>query len=478
MGLFADDTRFLSRWVLTINGAAAAPALVGQGGVLLGSLLPPQPDRGRPRAGRALDRAGPLHRRRHAGAHRRPEPRPAAASSSSSRSRSAPTSLTSSPSRSTTSRSGTRTARRRFPELAPAEFEPDGNQFVFVRRAEAATQVLLSEPGEVERGLGSLLHRAGAAARVAPPDRRHPVRRRRARRRRARRSGGSATSSRASARRSRRGTSRVPQLRASWDAARRTVQSNRSPTSPRSGWTRTRASRPASGGGDAVVHDRLRPRHAHHVPADAPLRAGARAQRAACRSPSCRRPRTTRRSTPSPARSSTRCGTARAPRPGSRATTARVDATPLYLVLLSEVWRWTDDAALVRELREPALRALDWIDEFGDLDGDGFVEYRRRSERGLVNQSWKDSGDSQRFHDGRIAEAPIAPVRGAGLRLRRQAAHGRARPRGLARPRSSPSGSKRRRRSCGRVSTRRSGARSAAATTRSRSTARRAASTR
>jgi glycogen debranching enzyme len=86
-----------------------------------------------------------------------------------------------------------------------------------------------------------------------------------------------------------------------------------------------------------------------------------------------------------------------------------VDATPLYLVLLSEVWRWTDDAALVRDLREPALRAMGWIDEYGDLDGDGFVEYKRRSERGLVNQSWKDSGDSQRFHDGRFAEAPIAP---------------------------------------------------------------------
>jgi glycogen debranching enzyme len=86
-----------------------------------------------------------------------------------------------------------------------------------------------------------------------------------------------------------------------------------------------------------------------------------------------------------------------------------VDATPLYLVLLSEVWRWTDDTALVHELREPAMRALRWIDEFGDLDGDGFVEYKRRSERGLINQSWKDSGDSQRFADGRLAEPPIAP---------------------------------------------------------------------
>jgi glycogen debranching enzyme len=85
------------------------------------------------------------------------------------------------------------------------------------------------------------------------------------------------------------------------------------------------------------------------------------------------------------------------------------DATPLYLVLLSEVWRWTDDARLVTELREPALRALEWIDRHGDLDGDGFVEYLKRSPRGLDNQTWKDSHDSQRFADGRIAEPPIAP---------------------------------------------------------------------
>jgi glycogen debranching enzyme len=86
-----------------------------------------------------------------------------------------------------------------------------------------------------------------------------------------------------------------------------------------------------------------------------------------------------------------------------------VDATPLYLVLLSEVWRWTDDHTLVTQLREPALRALEWIDRYGDRDGDGFVEYQKRSRRGLDNQSWKDSGDSQRFADGRTASTPIAP---------------------------------------------------------------------
>jgi glycogen debranching enzyme len=85
------------------------------------------------------------------------------------------------------------------------------------------------------------------------------------------------------------------------------------------------------------------------------------------------------------------------------------DATPLYLILLSEVWRWTDDAALVRDLKQPALAAIEWIERYGDRDGDGFVEYERRTEHGLENQSWKDSWDSQRFHDGALAKTPIAP---------------------------------------------------------------------
>ena len=87
-----------------------------------------------------------------------------------------------------------------------------------------------------------------------------------------------------------------------------------------------------------------------------------------------------------------------------------VDATPLFLVLLSEAWRWTADAELVQRLRGPALAALGWIDVYGDRDEDGFVEYERRTPRGLENQSWKDSGDSQRFHDGSFAQTPIAPA--------------------------------------------------------------------
>src|SRR5207244_1555671 len=56
-----------------------------------------------------------------------------------------------------------------------------------------------------------------------------------------------------------------------------------------------------------------------------------------------------------------------------------VDATPLYLVLLSETWRWTDDVGLARDFKEPALRALKWTDEYGAIDADGSDELRKRS---------------------------------------------------------------------------------------------------
>jgi glycogen debranching enzyme len=87
-----------------------------------------------------------------------------------------------------------------------------------------------------------------------------------------------------------------------------------------------------------------------------------------------------------------------------------VDATPLFLVLLSELWRWSGDDAIVREFEDPARCALAWIDEYGDRDGDGFVEYCRRARHGIDNQNWKDSHNSMVFHDGSVAHAPIAPV--------------------------------------------------------------------
>jgi glycogen debranching enzyme len=87
-----------------------------------------------------------------------------------------------------------------------------------------------------------------------------------------------------------------------------------------------------------------------------------------------------------------------------------VDATPLWLILLHETWRWTGDEAMLRELLPNAERALEWIDRYGDLDGDGFIEYHRTSEKGLANQGWKDSGDGVPYPDGRLPEGPIALV--------------------------------------------------------------------
>jgi glycogen debranching enzyme len=87
-----------------------------------------------------------------------------------------------------------------------------------------------------------------------------------------------------------------------------------------------------------------------------------------------------------------------------------IDATPLFLILLSELWQWTDDPTLALELEGHARRALAWIDGAADRDGDGFVEYERRSAHGIRNQTWKDSENSMAFHGGTLAESPIAPV--------------------------------------------------------------------
>ncbi len=87
-----------------------------------------------------------------------------------------------------------------------------------------------------------------------------------------------------------------------------------------------------------------------------------------------------------------------------------IDATPLWLILLDETWRWTGDSNLVRELLPNARRALEWIDKYGDRDGDGFVEYASTNERGLANQGWKDSGDGVPYPDGRLPKGPIALI--------------------------------------------------------------------
>jgi glycogen debranching enzyme len=85
------------------------------------------------------------------------------------------------------------------------------------------------------------------------------------------------------------------------------------------------------------------------------------------------------------------------------------DATPLYVVLLDEYERWTGDRKLVRELEHEARAALNWIDEYADLMGNGYVSYRRRNEKtGLENQCWKDSWDSISYRDGRLPGFPRA----------------------------------------------------------------------
>jgi glycogen debranching enzyme len=84
------------------------------------------------------------------------------------------------------------------------------------------------------------------------------------------------------------------------------------------------------------------------------------------------------------------------------------DATPLFVVLVGELARWGVDRAVIDSLLPNVDRALDWIADFGDLDGDGYVEYERLSPDGLANQGWKDSWDGISSADGKLAETPIA----------------------------------------------------------------------
>ena len=94
-----------------------------------------------------------------------------------------------------------------------------------------------------------------------------------------------------------------------------------------------------------------------------------------------------------------------------------VDATPLFLCLLCEHADWTGSLDLFAELRPQVQRALDWIDAYGDLDGDGLIEYACRSSRGLVNQGWKDSWDGVADEHGVPLHPPIALVEAQGYAL-------------------------------------------------------------
>jgi glycogen debranching enzyme len=85
-----------------------------------------------------------------------------------------------------------------------------------------------------------------------------------------------------------------------------------------------------------------------------------------------------------------------------------IDSTPLFVVLVGQGLRWGMPVEALQELRPAVDRALAWIDEYGDRDGDGFVEYQRSTDRGLLHQGWKDSFDAISFRSGRQAHPPIA----------------------------------------------------------------------
>jgi len=85
-----------------------------------------------------------------------------------------------------------------------------------------------------------------------------------------------------------------------------------------------------------------------------------------------------------------------------------IDSTPLFLMLAGCYFEYTGDVKFLDHLRPHIDLALEWIDRYGDVDGDGFIEYAPHGEKGLIQQGWKDSNDSVFHADGTIADAPIA----------------------------------------------------------------------
>jgi glycogen debranching enzyme len=93
---------------------------------------------------------------------------------------------------------------------------------------------------------------------------------------------------------------------------------------------------------------------------------------------------------------------------GSNIYYGTIDATPLFVMLVAELARWTGITDQIRSLMPAVDRAIDWIEQSGDRDGDGFVEYFRANPDGLEHQGWKDSWDGIRHADGTVAAAPVA----------------------------------------------------------------------
>ena len=435
-GLFAEDTRFLSRLELRDRRCAAAPALVGEGRVLLGRLLPAQSATARASPGHALDLASALRRRRNAGASRRPQRGERGAvvrARARGRHRLRGHHL----------RQGARLRARqpaawrgRCREPAPVRFDAAANQLVLeerrLRRRQDAGAALA--PGRARR-VGRPLpaapaprERAGTCASTsstrstATRPRRSPSRAASAR------SASTCSESLAAWR------LRVPRLRTrreDMQLAFRQSVADLAALRMRGGRRRRRA----AGRRHALVHDRLRPRHDHHLPPDDAVRARARdrvARRARRAAGARGRPVDRRRAGQDRPRA--------APRQGGRDVVRRATTAPSTRRRSSSSCSPRSGAGRATRRSSSGCasrrsRRSRWIDEFGDRDGDGFVEYERRTQRGLENQSWKDSGDSQRFHDGRFAATPIAPCEVQGYVYDAKRAAGRARARGLARRR-------------------------------------------
>ncbi|HEY1024022.1 MAG TPA: amylo-alpha-1,6-glucosidase [Sphingobacteriaceae bacterium] len=85
-----------------------------------------------------------------------------------------------------------------------------------------------------------------------------------------------------------------------------------------------------------------------------------------------------------------------------------IDATPLFVMLAGMYYERTADIELIKKIWPNIVEAISWINNYGDLDGDGFVEYKHKAKNGLTNQGWKDSFDSIMYEDGQLAEPPIA----------------------------------------------------------------------
>ena len=94
-----------------------------------------------------------------------------------------------------------------------------------------------------------------------------------------------------------------------------------------------------------------------------------------------------------------------------------IDATPLFIIVLQEYMQWTDDRETALKLLPAAEAALAWMEKYGDRDGDGFLEYERKTPSGLRNQGWKDSTDGVCWEDGRPCEPPIALIEVQGYAL-------------------------------------------------------------